>query len=102
LHGHARETLRGILAAGIGAAGVGPARAERGASAAHHARTQALEGLTAPMRRQIAFLESIRDTVPGAILVGDSTQPVYAGNLGFSAATPGSWFNSATGYGTLV
>jgi acetolactate synthase-1/2/3 large subunit len=26
---------------------------------------------------------------------------VYAGNLGFAAATPGSWFNSATGYGTL-
>jgi acetolactate synthase-1/2/3 large subunit len=101
LHGHARETLRGILAAGIGAAGVGPARAERGASAAQHARTEAFEGLTAPMRRQIAFLESIRDTVSGAILVGDSTQPVYAGNLGFSAATPGSWFNSATGYGTL-
>jgi acetolactate synthase-1/2/3 large subunit len=26
---------------------------------------------------------------------------VYAGNLGFAAATAGSWFNSATGYGTL-
>jgi acetolactate synthase-1/2/3 large subunit len=26
---------------------------------------------------------------------------VYAGNLAFAAATPGSWFNSATGYGTL-
>jgi acetolactate synthase-1/2/3 large subunit len=53
------------------------------------------------MRREIAFLDVIRDTVPGAILVGDSTQPVYAGNLGFAAASPGSWFNSATGYGTL-
>jgi acetolactate synthase-1/2/3 large subunit len=26
---------------------------------------------------------------------------VYAGNLGFAAAEPGSWFNSATGFGTL-
>jgi len=43
----------------------------------------------------------IRESVPGALLVGDSTQPVYAGNLGFAAATPGSWFNSATGFGSL-
>ena len=43
----------------------------------------------------------MRDALPEAILVGDSTQPVYAGNLGFAAARPGSWFNSATGYGTL-
>jgi acetolactate synthase-1/2/3 large subunit len=35
------------------------------------------------------------------VLVGDSTQLIYAGNLAFAAATPGSWFNSATGYGTL-
>jgi acetolactate synthase-1/2/3 large subunit len=34
-------------------------------------------------------------------MVGDSTQLVYAGNLGFNASSPGSWFNSATGYGTL-
>jgi acetolactate synthase-1/2/3 large subunit len=26
---------------------------------------------------------------------------VYAGNLGFNVSQPGSWFNSATGYGTL-
>src|SRR5258706_376723 len=53
------------------------------------------------MRAQIGFLEVIRENVPGALLVGDSTQPVYAGNLGFAAATPGSWFNSATGFGSL-
>jgi acetolactate synthase-1/2/3 large subunit len=43
----------------------------------------------------------MRDTLPGALLVGDSTQLVYAGNLGFNASAPRSWFNSATGYGTL-
>jgi len=96
LRGHARETLRALLAAGVNAA-----HPHDGASAAARARTQALAALSAPMRAQIAFLESIRNTIPEAILVGDSTQPVYAGNLGFAAASPGSWFNSATGYGTL-
>jgi acetolactate synthase I/II/III large subunit len=96
LHGHARETLQGLLAAGIG-----PARGQGGAYAASQACSQALAGLSAAMRREIEFLETVRDSVPEAILVGDSTQPVYAGNLGFAAATPRSWFNSATGYGTL-
>jgi acetolactate synthase-1/2/3 large subunit len=80
---------------------MGTAPKDRGAAAARQANAAALQTLSAPMRREIAFLDVIRDTVPGAILVGDSTQPVYAGNLGFAAASPGSWFNSATGYGTL-
>jgi acetolactate synthase-1/2/3 large subunit len=46
-------------------------------------------------------LDLIRDTLPDALMVGDSTQLVYGGNLGFNARHPGSWFNSATGYGTL-
>ena len=99
LCGHARQRLREILAAGIGSAAA--ARSEHGARTAEDARSQGLASLSPAMRRQIAFLESIRDSVPEAFLVGDSTQPVYAGNLGFAAATPGSWFNSATGYGTL-
>jgi acetolactate synthase-1/2/3 large subunit len=96
LRGHARETLRGILASGLGAV-----RAPWGEATVLGVRAEAQQLLSAPMRREIAFLEVIRDAVANAILVGDSTQPVYAGNLGFAAATPGSWFNSATGYGTL-
>jgi len=46
-------------------------------------------------------VEAARDALPEALLVGDSTRPVYAGNLGFAAAAPGSWFNAATGYGAL-
>ncbi len=38
---------------------------------------------------------------PEAILVGDSTQPIYAGNLYNNVRKAGNWFNSATGYGTL-
>ena len=35
------------------------------------------------------------------IIAGDSTQPVYGGNLAYEPAGPRSWFNSSTGYGTL-
>ena len=36
-----------------------------------------------------------------ALIVGDSTQLVYAGNTAFAASVPGGYFNSATGFGTL-
>ena len=96
LRADAATALQAILALDLG-----PARAHAGAARAVEARTRALAELRAAMRRQLVFLDTIRDTLPRAILVGDSTQPVYAGNLGFAAATPGSWFNSATGFGTL-
>ncbi len=35
------------------------------------------------------------------VIVGDSTQPVYRGFRRHRAPRPLSWFNSATGYGTL-
>ena len=76
-------------------------RAFDGASRARRARDQAAETFDAPTRKTLAVLDTIRDSLPGALLVGDSTQPTYAGNLGFAAARPGQWFNSSTGYGTL-
>jgi acetolactate synthase I/II/III large subunit len=33
--------------------------------------------------------------------VGDSTRLVYAGNMGFSATRPRSWFNASVGFGAL-
>ena len=53
------------------------------------------------MRDQLAAVEAIRDALPGAIIVGDSTQPVYAANLYYDHDRPGGWFNAATGYGAL-
>lgn len=50
---------------------------------------------------QRLLLETLQQTLPDCIIVGDSTQPVYSGNHLFEAASPRSWFNSATGYGTL-
>jgi acetolactate synthase-1/2/3 large subunit len=38
---------------------------------------------------------------PDLILVGDSTRPIYGGNLTYDAARPRCYFNSSTGYGTL-
>ena len=96
LTGDARATLEAILAGELGAA-----RRRSGPARAAAARARSAAALTRAMRAQIGFLEVIRENVPGALLVGDSTQPVYAGNLGFAAATPGSWFNSATGFGSL-
>ena len=102
LHADAREAVRGILAQWPAAKGTGTnGGANGGAARAARVTAAAFEELSPAMRREIAFLECIRDTLPEAILVGDSTQTVYAGNLGFAASRPASWFNSATGYGTL-
>jgi acetolactate synthase-1/2/3 large subunit len=57
--------------------------------------------LSGAMLGDVAMLEVMRDTLPEAIFVGDSTQLVYAGNTAFAAARPASYFNSATGFGTL-
>ena len=43
----------------------------------------------------------IRDALPGSIIVGDSTQPIYAANLYYDHDRPGGWFNAATGFGAL-
>ncbi|MHA7777360.1 5-guanidino-2-oxopentanoate decarboxylase [Roseibium sp. M-1] len=53
------------------------------------------------MKAEIAVLETVRDTLPGCIIVGDSTQAVYSGNLSFEAGRPRGWFNAATGFGAL-
>jgi acetolactate synthase-1/2/3 large subunit len=79
-----------------------PARYALAVERANAVRTVAFGPSAPPLfMRRLRFLEAIRDQLPDAIFVGDSTQPVYVGNIGFSASKPGSWFNSATGFGTL-
>lgn len=75
----------------------GPVRAE----ATRQAARAELASLYAPMPAQLEMVEAIRDAVPNAIIVGDSTQPVYAANLFYDHDRPGGWFNAATGYGAL-
>jgi len=92
----------GLAAAGLRARiAAQPARAA-GDGAGRAARAQAgLNTLEPLMRADLALLDRLRAACPDAPMVGDSTQAVYAGNLGFAAAGPGVWFNSATGFGTL-
>jgi acetolactate synthase I/II/III large subunit len=74
--------------------------AARALSARNAARAE-LPGLSPAMPGQLEMVEAIRKASPGAIIVGDSTQPVYAGNLYYDHDRPGGWFNAATGYGAL-
>ncbi|NBA94732.1 5-guanidino-2-oxopentanoate decarboxylase [Pseudomonas sp. R5(2019)] len=53
------------------------------------------------MRGQTLFLDTLLEELPNAVLVGDSTQPVYTGNLTLNPDHPRRWFNASTGYGTL-
>ncbi|BCX66265.1 5-guanidino-2-oxopentanoate decarboxylase [Pseudomonas izuensis] len=66
-------------------------------------RVNALEhaGWNAKQGRLQALLDTVRDALPQPLIVGDSTQPVYQGALGYRAPTPNSWFNAGSGYGTL-
>lgn len=57
--------------------------------------------LTAAYAHMVEMIETIRDTIPGSIIVGDSTQPVYAANLYYGHDHPRGWFNSSVGFGTL-
>jgi len=96
-------TLQGDAAAVLSALRVVP-RSGDGAARAAMARTAAraeLGMLSPAMPGQLAMVEAIRSGLPGAIIVGDSTQPVYAGNLYYDHDRAGGWFNAATGYGAL-
>ena len=52
-------------------------------------------------RQHGQFLDLVEETLPGVVIVGDSTQPVYGGNLFYESAESRRYFNSSTGYGTL-
>lgn len=60
-----------------------------------------MAALSAAMPAQLAMVEAIRAAIPGCILVGDSTQPVYAANFCYDHDRPGGYFNAATGFGAL-
>ena len=55
----------------------------------------------AATRTQTRFLNAVLEELPSAVFVGDSTQPVYSGNLTLNLDHPRRWFNASTGYGTL-
>ncbi len=72
-----------------------------GAARAAAVRAAAAADFPPAWQAQLGLLQWLRRQWPDAVVVGDSTQPVYSGNHGYEALAPGSWFNAATGYGTL-
>ncbi len=97
LQGDAAAVMAALLAQVTVKRGDGAARAA-GARAVARAELAELDAL---MPGRLAMVEAVRAAIPGAIIVGDSTQPVYAGNLFYDHDRPGGWFNAATGYGAL-
>ncbi|MGA0541760.1 5-guanidino-2-oxopentanoate decarboxylase [Neotabrizicola sp. VNH66] len=101
----ARLTIRadaGAFAAALHLA-VSPRKTD-GAARADTARQTAraeLARLHPAMPDQLLMVEAVRSALPDAVIVGDSTQPVYAGNLFYDHDRPRGWFNAATGYGAL-
>jgi len=71
------------------------------ASRVSKAKQALIADMTPDFAGQNALLQLIRDEIKDVIFVGDSTQPVYSGNLGFEALATRKWFNSSTGFGTL-
>ena len=97
LHGDAAATMAALLPGLTQHKSDGAARTAATATAAR----AALGDLSPTMPGQLAMVEVIRSALPRALIVGDSTQPVYAGNLFYAHDRPAGWFNAATGYGAL-
>ncbi len=74
--------------------------AERAATTTQAARAE-LPDFSPAYPAMLAMVETIRTAMPRAILVGDSTQPIYAANLFYNHDRPGGFFNAATGFGAL-
>lgn len=97
LLGDAGATMAALLPLLQPHLGDGALRAE----ATRRAARAVLGDLLPTMPGQLDMVEAIRTALPKAILVGDSTQPIYAANLCYDHDLPGGWFNAATGYGAL-
>ncbi|MDX2482661.1 MAG: 5-guanidino-2-oxopentanoate decarboxylase, partial [Pseudodonghicola sp.] len=72
-----------------------------GAMRAAATRAAAWEEIGAEYRGQVEIMNAMREALPGALMVGDSAQPIYAANLYYDHDRAGGWFNAATGYGAL-
>jgi len=94
--GHVEDVLPDLLRA----LGDGVAQ-NNGAAKAGTVRGEAWEEIGEDYRVQVGLLGTIQDALPNAILIGDSTQVIYAGNLYYDHDRVGGWFNAATGFGAL-
>lgn len=72
-----------------------------GSQRATTAMQKTLASLSTREQCYLKTLAYIRDSMPDVVLVGDSTQLIYAGNSALGMPSPSCWFNSAMGFGTL-
>ena len=80
----------------------GKAGAKRSGEARAASLRQKIEkGLWPQCRTHGRLLDVISEALPGVVIAGDQTEPVYAANQTYQAPAPRSYFNSSTGYGTL-
>ncbi len=96
IEGRADEAMTALLKALPG-----KSNQNAGVASAEKTRAAAYEEIGPNYRAQVQILNEMRNAVPGALMIGDSTQPIYAGNLYYDHDRPGGWFNAATGYGAL-
>lgn len=94
---YAAEALMDALANEV----LAPRSADWGAPRVAALRQRLEAGWDDATRAQTLFLQTVLEVLPEAVIVGDSTQPVYTGNLTLDLDKPRRWFNSSTGYGTL-
>lgn len=80
---------------------VGNPQAKNGAARAKAIRDAARIEIGPDYRNLVDFLDLVRDTLPEAPIIGDSTNAIYAGNMAHTARASHQWFNAATGYGAL-
>lgn len=97
LQGDAGATMTALLPLLTQHQSDGDARAAQTRTAAR----AILADLSATMPAQLEMVEAIRAALPRCMIVGDSTQPVYASNLYYDHDRPSGWFNAATGFGAL-
>ncbi|SLN42977.1 putative 2-ketoarginine decarboxylase AruI [Roseovarius albus] len=79
----------------------GQTTSANGADRAAKTRQAAYDEIGPEYRALCEVLDAMRDAVPGALTVGDSVYPIYAGNMYYDHDRPGGWFNAATGFGAL-
>ena len=97
LHGEAGATMRAFLPLITARKGTGAAHA---AATRDKARNE-LAQYGPLMLDRLGMVEAVRSAMPGCLIVGDSTQPIYAANLYYDHDRAGGYFNAATGYGAL-
>lgn len=80
---------------------IAPKAASGSSELARDVRSAAKTEIGPRMRSHLDVVKIIRDTLPSSLIVGDSTQAIYAANLYYDHDLPFGWFNSATGFGAL-